>query len=132
MNKDIFEGKWEQFKGEVEKRWGKLTKDDLDVVKGDVRILVGQLQEKYGMTKEAAEKAIEDLKEQQTNKEMLEEKWEQFKTEVQKRWDKLTNEDLDAVKGNVKVLVEKLQEKYGMTKEAAEKAINDIKEKMKK
>jgi len=132
MNKDIFEGKWEQFKGEVQKQWGKLTNDDLDVVKGDVRILVGQLQEKYGMTKEAAEKAIEDLKEQQTNKEMLEEKWEQFKTEVQKRWDKLTNEDLDAVKGNVKVLVEKLQEKYGMTKEAAEKAINDIKEKMKK
>ncbi|HEY5558038.1 CsbD family protein [Acetobacterium sp.] len=132
MNKDIFEGKWEQFKGEVQKRWGKLTNDDLDVVKGDVRILVGQLQEKYGMTKEAAEKAIEDLKEQHTNKEMFEEKWEQFKTEVQKRWDKLTNEDLDAVKGNVKVLVEKLQEKYGMTKEAAEKAINDIKEKMKK
>ena len=63
MNKDIFEGKWEQFKGEVQKQWGKLTNDDLDVVKGDVRILVGQLQEKYGMTKEAAEKAINDIKE---------------------------------------------------------------------
>lgn len=63
MNKDIFEGKWEQVKGEVQKQWGKLTNEDLDVVKGDVKILVGKLQEKYGMTKEAAEKAINDMKE---------------------------------------------------------------------
>lgn len=63
MNKDIFEGKWEQFKGDVQKKWGKLTNDDLDVVKGDVKILVGKLQEKYGMTKEGAEKAINDMKE---------------------------------------------------------------------
>ncbi|MGV8906049.1 MAG: CsbD family protein [Acetobacterium sp.] len=132
MNKDMFEGKWEQFKGDAQKTWGKLTNEDLDVVKGDVKKLVGKLQEKYGMTKEAAEKAIDDLKEQEINKEMFEEKWEQVKDEVQKRWEKLTNEDLDAIKGNVKVLVEKLQEKYGMTKEAAEKAINDMKEKMKK
>ncbi|KNZ41252.1 CsbD family protein [Acetobacterium bakii] len=62
MNKDIFEGKWEQVKGEVQKQWGKLTNEDLDVVKGDAKILMGKLQEKYGMTKEAAEKAIEDLK----------------------------------------------------------------------
>jgi len=62
MNKDIFEGKWEQAKGEVQKQWGKLTNEDLDVVKGDAKILMGKLQEKYGMTKEAAEKAIEDLK----------------------------------------------------------------------
>ena len=62
MNKDIFEGKWEQVKGEVQKQWGKLTNEDLDVVKGDAKILMRKLQEKYGMTKEAAEKAIEDLK----------------------------------------------------------------------
>jgi len=63
MNKDIFEGKWEQAKGEVQKQWGKLTNEDLDVVKGDAKILMGKLQEKYGMTKEAAEKAINDIKE---------------------------------------------------------------------
>lgn len=60
MNKDIFEGKWEQVKGEVQKKWGKLTNDDLDVVKGDTKILVGKLQEKYGWTKEEAEKQLED------------------------------------------------------------------------
>jgi uncharacterized protein YjbJ (UPF0337 family) len=62
MNKDIFEGKWEQMRGEAQKTWAKLTNEDLEIVKGDAKILVGKLQEKYGMTKEAAEKAIEDLK----------------------------------------------------------------------
>ncbi len=33
MNKDVFEGKWEQIKGDVQKKWGKLTNDDLDVIK---------------------------------------------------------------------------------------------------
>jgi hypothetical protein len=49
-------------RGEAQKTWGKLTNEDLEIVKGDAKILVGKLQEKYGMTKEAAEKAIEDLK----------------------------------------------------------------------
>lgn len=37
MNKDIFEGKWEQVKGKVQKNWGKLTNYNLDVIKGDSR-----------------------------------------------------------------------------------------------
>ncbi|MBK5253301.1 MAG: CsbD family protein [Peptostreptococcaceae bacterium] len=64
MNKDIMEGKWEQVKGEVQKKWGKLTDDDLDVIKGDAKKLAGKLQEKYGMTKEEAEKAVEDVGQQ--------------------------------------------------------------------
>lgn len=63
MSKDYFEGRWEEVKGDVQKQWGKLTNDDLDVAKGDMKVLVGKLQEKYGMTKEAAEKAINDMKE---------------------------------------------------------------------
>ena len=58
MNKDIFEGKWEQLKGDVQKKWGKLTNDDLDVIKGDSKKLAGKLQEKYGMTKDEAEDAV--------------------------------------------------------------------------
>ena len=60
MNKDTFGGKWEQVKGDVQKKWGKLTNDDLDVVKGDAKKLVGKLQEKYGMTKEEAEKQVNE------------------------------------------------------------------------
>ncbi len=59
MNKDIFEGKWEQVKGAVQKKWGKLTNDDLDVIKGNTTSMAGKLQERYGMTIEDAEKEIE-------------------------------------------------------------------------
>lgn len=60
MNKDTMEGKWEQLKGGVQKQWGKLTDDDLDVIEGDAKILVGKIQERYGITKEEAEKQVED------------------------------------------------------------------------
>ncbi|MDN6196046.1 MAG: CsbD family protein [Atopostipes suicloacalis] len=60
MNEDIFEGKWEQAKGTIQKKWGKLTDDDLDVIKGDSKKLVGKLQEKYGMSKEEAQKEVEN------------------------------------------------------------------------
>ena len=62
VNKDIIEGKWEQVKGEVQKKWGKLTDDDLDIIKGDAKILAGKLQERYGYSKEEAEKELEDYK----------------------------------------------------------------------
>ncbi len=62
MNEDTLKGKWEQVKGNVQKEWGKLTDDDLDVIKGNSKVLAGKLQEKYGMTKEAAEKEVEKYK----------------------------------------------------------------------
>lgn len=60
MNKDILEGKWDQVKGEVQKKWGKLTNDDLDIIQGNATTLSGKLQERYGLTKEAAEKELDN------------------------------------------------------------------------
>jgi len=34
MNWDRVEGNWKEFQGKVQQQWGKLTNDDLDVVKG--------------------------------------------------------------------------------------------------
>lgn len=62
MNKDIFEGKWKQLKGQVKVRWGKLTDDDLDVAEGHSQYLSGKLQERYGLTKEKAEEEIAEFK----------------------------------------------------------------------
>ena len=58
MNKEQFKGKWEQLKGNVQKQWGELTDDDLDVIKGDTKALIGKIQEKYGIGKEEAEKQV--------------------------------------------------------------------------
>jgi uncharacterized protein YjbJ (UPF0337 family) len=58
MNKDIFEGKWKQVRGEAKAWWGKLTDDDLDRAAGKFDVLAGMLQEKYGYTREAAANEI--------------------------------------------------------------------------
>jgi len=59
MNKDVFEGKWKQIRGEAKAWWGKLTDDDLDRAAGKFEVLAGLLQEKYGYTREAAANEID-------------------------------------------------------------------------
>ncbi|MCB0168371.1 MAG: CsbD family protein [Anaerolineae bacterium] len=61
MNEDIFQGKWKQFKGEVQKQWGKLTNDDVDVIEGERTKLEGRLQERYGYTKDEARREVDNF-----------------------------------------------------------------------
>ena len=60
MNKDIFEGNWRQFKGEIQSRWGDLTDDQLEEIDGNMEKLIGQIQENQGIAREEAEKQIEE------------------------------------------------------------------------
>lgn len=60
MDNNVFKGKWNQLKGEAKVQWGKLTDDDLDVIDGEKDKLVGKLQERYGHTKDAAEREYND------------------------------------------------------------------------
>jgi uncharacterized protein YjbJ (UPF0337 family) len=61
MNEDILKGKWSEMKGEVKKKWGKLTDDDLMVISGEKEKLVGVLQTKYGYAKDNAEKEYKEF-----------------------------------------------------------------------
>lgn len=61
MNSDILKGKWKQLKGDMQKKWGDLTDDDLDVAEGHAEHLSGKLQERYGWTKEQAEQEIKSF-----------------------------------------------------------------------
>jgi uncharacterized protein YjbJ (UPF0337 family) len=56
MNSDILKGQWTQLKGQVKQQWGKLTNDDLDQIEGSRDILIGKLQERYGRTRDEAER----------------------------------------------------------------------------
>jgi len=58
MNWEQAKGQWNQLKGSVRKQWVKLTDDDLDIIAGDRDRLVGVIQEKYGVTKEEAQRQI--------------------------------------------------------------------------
>lgn len=67
MNKDIFEGKWKEMRGQIKEWWGELTDDDLDQAAGNAEQIVGLLQQKYGYTRERAEqefnRRLEEVKE---------------------------------------------------------------------
>jgi uncharacterized protein YjbJ (UPF0337 family) len=62
MNWDIIEGKWEQWKGDARIQWGKLTDDELDVIAGNKDKLAGKIQEKYGVSLDKAEAAVDQWK----------------------------------------------------------------------
>jgi len=58
MNDDILAGKWKQLRGQVQQKWGDLTNDDLDRIKGTQTEFEGLLQERYGYTKERASEEL--------------------------------------------------------------------------
>lgn len=61
MNWDQVEGKWKQVAGKAKEKWGKLTDDDLQMIKGKRDQLVGKVQERYGIAKEEAEKQVDEF-----------------------------------------------------------------------
>ena len=61
MNDDIFKGKWKQLRGQVQQKWGDLTNDDLDRIKGTQTEFEGLLQERYGYTKERAKQEADSF-----------------------------------------------------------------------
>jgi uncharacterized protein YjbJ (UPF0337 family) len=60
MNSDQMKGKWKQLKGVAKERWGKLTDDDLNIIDGQSDQLIGKIQERYGIAREAAQKQVEE------------------------------------------------------------------------
>jgi uncharacterized protein YjbJ (UPF0337 family) len=61
MNWDQLEGKWKQYSGKVKEKWGKLTDDDLEVIRGRRDQLIGKIQERYGIVKQDAEKQVDEF-----------------------------------------------------------------------
>ena len=61
MNNDIINGKWKQLSGSIQKKWGKLTDDDMTVAEGTREYLSSKLQERYGIAKDAAEDQIKEF-----------------------------------------------------------------------
>lgn len=64
MNWDIVQGNWKQFAGKVQEKWGKLTDDQLEQIAGKRVELAGKIQEAYGISKDEAEKEIQDFEDQ--------------------------------------------------------------------
>lgn len=59
MNRDTVIGNWKQLKGKAKEHWGKLTNDDLDVIDGQAEQLAGKIQQRYGWSREEAEREVD-------------------------------------------------------------------------
>lgn len=60
MNADTIKGEWKVLKGDIQKKWGKLTDDDMAVINGDRNKLAGHIQKAYGLSKDETEKQLKD------------------------------------------------------------------------
>jgi uncharacterized protein YjbJ (UPF0337 family) len=56
VNKDIMKGKLKLMGGEIKRKWGALTDDDLIQAEGSYDKMVGRIQERTGEQREAIEK----------------------------------------------------------------------------
>jgi uncharacterized protein YjbJ (UPF0337 family) len=59
MNWDHMQADWEQLKGKLRAKWGKLTDDDLEMIRGKRDVLVGKLRERYAEKKERIEAEVD-------------------------------------------------------------------------
>jgi uncharacterized protein YjbJ (UPF0337 family) len=59
------------------------------------------------------------------NAEQLKGKWTQLKGSVKTKWGKLTDDDLDVINGQQEQLIGRIQERYGIAKEEAQRQVND-------
>jgi uncharacterized protein YjbJ (UPF0337 family) len=61
MDRAAAEARWKQLRGRVKETWADLTDDDLDRLAASRSQFVGQVQERYGMSREAVERKLEEI-----------------------------------------------------------------------
>ena len=66
-----------------------------------------------------------EAEENNMNWDILEGKWKQMKGSVKKQWGKLTDDDLDYMSGSKDQFVGRLQERYGIAKDEAQRQADD-------
>jgi len=64
-------------------------------------------------------------KEEFMNWDQIKGKWMQFKGKAKEQWGDLTDDDLDRIEGNRDQLAGRIQERYGIAKEEAERRVDD-------
>ena len=60
------------------------------------------------------------------NSDQLEGKWKQLKGSVKQQWGKLTDDDLTLINGRTEELVGKVQERYGIAREDAQRRVDEF------
>lgn len=61
VNQQTLTGNWNDIKGQIRKKWGQLTNDDVQVFSGNVDQLIGMIQTKTGEARASVERFLEDV-----------------------------------------------------------------------
>jgi uncharacterized protein YjbJ (UPF0337 family)/tetrahydromethanopterin S-methyltransferase subunit G len=61
VNAQVLQGQWNQVRGELKKKWGQLTEDDLRFNNGNIDQLVGKIQQRTGEAREAIEQFLGEV-----------------------------------------------------------------------
>jgi uncharacterized protein YjbJ (UPF0337 family) len=59
------------------------------------------------------------------NQDIFEGRWQQLKGKVREKWGQLTDDDFAQIGGKKDQLVGRVQERYGIAREQAERDVND-------
>lgn len=60
MNWNQVEAQWKQLEAQVKSRWAKLTDDDLKNLSAKKDMLIGKIEERYGILKDEAERQVDE------------------------------------------------------------------------
>ena len=61
MNENTTSGKWLEIKGNIQKIWGKITDNELEQTKGDLKSISGLIQQRYGEAQESYGKRLSEI-----------------------------------------------------------------------
>jgi uncharacterized protein YjbJ (UPF0337 family) len=60
------------------------------------------------------------------NQDRIAGQWKQLSGKIKEKWGKLTDDDLHQAEGNSEYLTGKVQERYGIAKDIAQKQVTDF------
>lgn len=119
MDKFQFQGHWNQIKGKLKEKFGKLTDDDLLKISGKKDELIGKLQVLYGSNKEKIEHQLREIENAYYSDE-LRNHWNQIQAKLKQKWHALTEDDIKRIKGSSEHLIAQLEERYHFDRAKAE------------
>jgi uncharacterized protein YjbJ (UPF0337 family) len=61
LNAQVLQGQWNKVRGQLKKKWGQLTDDDLRFANGNIDQLIGRIQSRTGAAREAIEEYLDEL-----------------------------------------------------------------------
>lgn len=101
MNSQVLEGRWTRLRGALQKRWGRLTSDDLEEIEGRRKVLEGKLRERYGFSRHEAREQVNDF---------MEEAGEQL-GDLRERWERRMRDTSEEIQTRVEGAREQMRDK---------------------